>query len=184
MNGIDTKELDLSDLRKSINLVDQDNFLFSDTFFENVRYGNPQASKEKVDISTNKAQIYKHIANLPSKFDTLIGERGVQLSGGQRQRLSVSRTLLFESKVIIFDDSTSAIDTQTEKQIRESLGSLGKDITLIVIAHRISSVMSLDEILYIDNGEIVERGCHKDLMKSGGLYSELYNMQINPEVRK
>jgi len=183
VNGIDVSTLDLSDLRKSINLVDQDNFLFSDTFYENVRYGNPNAKKDLVDWSTNKAQIYKHIDELPDKFDTLIGERGVQLSGGQRQRLSVSRTLLFQSKVVIFDDSTSAIDTETEKRIRDEMVSLGNGITLIVIAHRISSVMNLDEILYLDNGEILERGSHKELMKNSTRYSELYNMQINPELK-
>ena len=146
INGVDIKTLDLVDLRHSVNLVDQDNFLFSDTFFENVRYGDPKASKDLVNWSTDKAQIFKHIDQLPGKFETVIGERGVQLSGGQRQRLSVSRTLLFQSKVVIFDDSTSAIDTQTEKKIRDEMLSLGTGITLIVIAHRISSVMNLDEI--------------------------------------
>ena len=183
INGIDISTLDLSDLRHSVNLVDQDNFLFSDTFFENVRYGDPRASKELVDWSTDKAQIFTHIDKLPGKFDTLIGEGGVQLSGGQRQRLSVSRTLLFNSKVVIFDDSTSAIDTQTEKKIREEMMSLGTGITLIVIAHRISSVMNLDEILYLDSGKIIERGSHNELMKQKGRYSELYNMQINPELK-
>jgi len=183
INGIDISTLDLSDLRHSVNLVDQDNFLFSDTFFENVRYGDPKASKDLVDWSTDKAQIFTHIDKLPGKFDTLIGERGVQLSGGQRQRLSVSRTLLFNSKVVIFDDSTSAIDTQTEKKIREEMMSLGTGITLIVIAHRISSVMNLDEILYLDSGKIIERGSHNELMKQKGRYSELYNMQINPELK-
>ncbi|MBA47184.1 MAG: multidrug ABC transporter [Dehalococcoidia bacterium] len=183
LNDINISTFDLKDLRHSVNLVDQDNFLFSDTFFENVRYGDPAAPKEKVNWSTDKAQIYNHIDTLPGKFDTLIGERGVQLSGGQRQRLSVSRTLLFESKVVIFDDSTSAIDTQTEKKIREEMMSLGTGITLIVIAHRISSVMNLDEILYLDSGEIVERGNHNELIKLNGRYSELYNMQINPELK-
>lgn len=183
LNNIDISTLDLGDLRHSVNLVDQDNFLFSDTFFENVRYGDPKAAKDKVSWSTDKAQIYSHINTLPGKFETLIGERGVQLSGGQRQRLSVSRTLLFDSKVVIFDDSTSAIDTQTEKKIREEMMSLGKGITLIVIAHRISSVMNLDEILYLDSGEIIERGNHAQLIKLNGRYSELYNMQINPELK-
>jgi ATP-binding cassette subfamily B protein len=183
LNGLNINTLDLIDLRKSVNLVDQDNFLFSDTFFENVRYGDPKASKNMVEWSTDKAQIHKHIDELPGKFDTLIGERGVQLSGGQRQRLSVSRTFLFQSKVVIFDDSTSAIDTQTEKRIRDEMISLGTGITLIVIAHRISSVMNLDEILYLDKGKIIERGNHKELMNKKGYYSELYNMQINPELK-
>ena len=183
INGVDIRTLDLVDLRHSVNLVDQDNFLFSDTFFENVRYGDPKASKDLVNWSTDKAQIFKHIDQLPGKFETVIGERGVQLSGGQRQRLSVSRTLLFQSKVVIFDDSTSAIDTQTEKKIRDEMLSLGTGITLIVIAHRISSVMNLDEILYLDNGEIIERGSHTELVQKNGRYSELYNMQINPELK-
>lgn len=183
LNDLNISTLDLIDLRKSINLVDQDNFLFSDTFLENVRYGDPKASKDMVEWSTSKAQIHRHIDDLPGKFDTLIGERGVQLSGGQRQRLSVSRTLLFQSKVVIFDDSTSAIDTQTEKKIREEMFSLGRGITLIVVAHRISSVMNLDEILYLDRGKIIERGNHKELMDKKGYYSELYNMQINPELK-
>ena len=182
MNGKDISTLDLTDLRKSVNLVDQDNFLFSDTFTENIRYGDPKAKKEKVSWSTDKAQISMHIKRLPEKFDTLIGERGVQLSGGQRQRLSVSRTLLFDSKVVIFDDSTSAIDSQTEKKIRDEMSSLGTGISLVVIAHRISSVMNLDEILYLNNGEIIERGNHSELVKLKGRYYELYNMQINPEM--
>ena len=182
LNGKDISTLDLTDLRKSVNLVDQDNFLFSDTFTENIRYGDPKAKKEKVSWSTDKAQISMHIKRLPEKFDTLIGERGVQLSGGQRQRLSVSRTLLFDSKVVIFDDSTSAIDSQTEKKIRDEMSSLGTGISLVVIAHRISSVMNLDEILYLNNGEIIERGNHSELVKLKGRYFELYNMQINPEM--
>jgi ATP-binding cassette subfamily B protein len=182
LNGKDISKLDLYDLRKSVNLVDQDNFLFSDTLTENIRYGDPQANIKTVEWSTNKAQIYKHINSLPSKFQTLIGERGVQLSGGQRQRLSVSRTLLFKSKVVIFDDSTSAIDTETERKIREEMSTLGSEITFIVIAHRISSVMNLDEILYINNGKIIERGNHSELIKLKGRYFELYNMQINPEM--
>ena len=182
LNGKDISTLDLYDLRKSINLVDQDNFLFSDTLTENIRYGDPKADLKTVEWSTNKAQIYKHIDSLPSKFQTLIGERGVQLSGGQRQRLSVSRTLLFKSKVVIFDDSTSAIDTQTEKKIRDEMSSLGSEITFVVIAHRISSVMNLDEILYINKGKIIEKGNHSELIKLKGRYFELYNMQINPEM--
>ena len=182
LNGKDISTLDLTDLRKSVNLVDQDNFLFSDTFTENIRYGDPKAKKEKVSWSTDKAQISTHIKTLPEKFETLIGERGVQLSGGQRQRLSVSRTLLFDSKVVIFDDSTSAIDSQTEKKIRDEMSSLGTGISLVVIAHRISSVMNLDEILYLNNGEIIERGNHSELVKLKGRYYELYNMQINPEM--
>ena len=182
LNGKDISTLDLYDLRKSINLVDQDNFLFSDTLTENIRYGDPKANIETVEWSTNKAQIYNHIDSLPSKFQTLIGERGVQLSGGQRQRLSVSRTLLFKSKVVIFDDSTSAIDTQTEKKIRDEMSNLGSEITFIVIAHRISSVMNLDEILYINKGKIIEKGNHSELIKLKGRYFELYNMQINPEM--
>ena len=182
LNGKDISTLDLYDLRKSVNLVDQDNFLFSDTLTENIRYGDPKANIETVEWSTNKAQIYNHIDSLPSKFQTLIGERGVQLSGGQRQRLSVSRTLLFKSKVVIFDDSTSAIDTQTERKIRDEMSSLGSEITFIVIAHRISSVMNLDEILYINKGKIIEKGNHSELIKLKGRYFELYNMQINPEM--
>ena len=182
LNGKDISTLDLTDLRKSVNLVDQDNFLFSDTFTENIRYGDPKAKKEKISWSTDKAQISTHIKTLPEKFETLIGERGVQLSGGQRQRLSVSRTLLFDSKVVIFDDSTSAIDSQTEKKIRDEMSSLGTGISLVVIAHRISSVMNLDEILYLNNGEIIERGNHSELVKLKGRYYELYNMQINPEM--
>ena len=182
LNGKNISTLDLTDLRKSVNLVDQDNFLFSDTFTENIRYGDPKAKKDKVTWSTEKAQISTHIEKLQEKFDTLIGERGVQLSGGQRQRLSVSRTLLFDSKVVIFDDSTSAIDSQTEKKIRDEMSSLGNGISLVVIAHRISSVMNLDEILYLNNGEIIERGSHAELVKLKGRYYELYNMQINPEM--
>jgi len=183
LNGINIEDINLGHLRNSINLVDQDLFLFSDTFRENVRFGKPAADQEEIKSSTLKAHIYNHIDKLPERFETLIGERGVQLSGGQRQRLSVSRTFLYHSKVVIFDDSTSAIDTQTEKEIRDEMNELGENISLIVIAHRISSVMNLDEILYLDNGTILERGSHKELIKLNGKYANLYKMQINPEMK-
>jgi len=183
LNGTNIEDINLEHLRHSVNLVDQDLFLFSDTFRENVRFGKPSADQDEIKSSTLKAHIYNHIDNLPERFETLIGERGVQLSGGQRQRLSVSRTFLFHSKVVIFDDSTSAIDTQTEKEIREEMSELGENITLIVIAHRISSVMNLDEILYLDNGTILERGNHNELIKLDGKYANLYKMQINPELK-
>tara|TARA_B100000959_G_scaffold286569_1_gene365853 strand:+ start:241 stop:2001 length:1761 start_codon:yes stop_codon:yes gene_type:complete len=183
LNGTNIEDINLEHLRHSVNLVDQDLFLFSDTFRENVRFGKPSADQDQIKSSTLKAHIYNHIDNLPERFETLIGERGVQLSGGQRQRLSVSRTFLFHSKVVIFDDSTSAIDTQTEKEIREEMSELGENITLIVIAHRISSVMNLDEILYLDNGTILERGNHNELIKLDGRYANLYKMQINPELK-
>ena len=183
LNGINIEDINLEHLRNSINLVDQDLFLFSDTFRENVRFGKPTADQEEIKSSTLRAHIYNHIDKLPERFETMIGERGVQLSGGQRQRLSVSRTFLYHSKVVIFDDSTSAIDTQTEKEIREEMNELGENISLIVIAHRISSVMNLDEILYLDKGTILERGNHKELIKLNGKYANLYKMQINPELR-
>ena len=183
LNGINIEDINLEHLRNSINLVDQDLFLFSDTFRENVRFGKPTADQEEIKSSTLRAHIYNHIDKLPERFETMIGERGVQLSGGQRQRLSVSRTFLYHSKVVIFDDSTSAIDTQTEKEIREEMNELGENISLIVIAHRISSVMNLDEILYLDKGTILERGSHKELIKLNGKYANLYKMQINPELR-
>ena len=183
LNGTNIEDINLEHLRHSVNLVDQDLFLFSDTFRENVRFGKPSADQDEIKSSTLKAHIYNHIDNLPERFETLIGERGVQLSGGQRQRLSVSRTFLFHSKVVIFDDSTSAIDTQTEKEIREEMSELGENITLIVIAHRISSVMNLDEILYLDKGTILERGNHNELIKLDGKYANLYKMQINPELK-
>jgi len=183
LNGTNIEDINLEHLRHSVNLVDQDLFLFSDTFRENVRFGKPSADQYEIKSSTLKAHIYNHIDNLPERFETLIGERGVQLSGGQRQRLSVSRTFLFHSKVVIFDDSTSAIDTQTEKEIREEMSELGENITLIIIAHRISSVMNLDEILYLDNGTILERGNHNELIKLDGKYANLYKMQINPELK-
>jgi ATP-binding cassette subfamily B protein len=183
LNGINIEDINLEYLRNSINLVDQDLFLFSDTFRENVRFGRPTADQKEIKSSTLKAHIYNHIDQLPERFETMIGERGVQLSGGQRQRLSVSRTFLYHSKVVIFDDSTSAIDTQTEKEIRDEMNELGENISLIVIAHRISSVMNLDEILYLDKGTILERGNHRELIKLNGKYANLYKMQINPELR-
>jgi len=157
--------------------VGQDNFLFDGTIEENVRYGQFDASHEDVVEACKLAEAHEFIENMPEGYDTDIGERGVKLSGGQRQRVAVARTILQRPEILIFDEATSAVDTETEMLIQRSIDELAADRTTFVIAHRLSTVRDADTILVIDQGEIVERGTHDDLLGEDGLYANLWRVQ-------
>lgn len=177
IDGIDIRSLSLKELRGNISLVMQDVFLFSDTINENVKMGKKEnLDRFAVKCASEAAQASQFIERMDKQYDTVIGERGVGLSGGQKQRISIARALAKKAPILVLDDSTSALDMETEQMIQHTLWEL-KDTTKIIIAHRISSVMHADEILFLENGSIKERGTHETLMAAGGLYYETYAAQ-------
>jgi ATP-binding cassette subfamily B protein len=170
----------LKSLRQAVNVIQQDIFLFTAGIQNNVAYGNPWADRDRIMSATNVAQLHDYINSLPKKYETLVGERGVSLSGGQRQRLVIARSLLMEPAIMVFDDSTAAIDAATEQRILTSLREHSAETAVIIISHRLSSLMHADEILFIDDGTVVERGTHDTLLEQGGRYAALYELQSNP----
>ncbi len=177
LDGINVKDLSLKDLRKNMSLVMQDVFLFSDTVNENVKMGKRSLlTEQEVLNSIEKAQAADFIEKMDEKYDTIIGERGVGLSGGQKQRISIARALSKDTSILILDDSTSALDMETEHLIQKNLNEL-TDTTKIIIAHRISAVRNADEIIFLDNGSIAERGTHESLLEKKGLYYDTYMAQ-------
>jgi len=177
VDGINVKDMELKALRRNISVAMQDIFLFSDTIEGNIAYGVPEAPFEDIARVAEIAQAHNFINEFPEGYDTIIGERGVGLSGGQRQRVALARALLKNPAVLILDDTTSSVDIETEHEIREALGEYYKNRTTFIIAHRISSVRSADLILVLDNGEIVERGTHEELIEAGGYYCGIYESQ-------
>ena len=177
IDGHDVRDVTLGSLRRHVSVVQQDPFLFTAAIDNNVNYGDPWADRSTVRRATESAQLHKYVEQLPEGYETLVGERGVSLSGGQRQRLAIARSVLPSSSVIVFDDSTAAVDAATERQIHEALADVTRDRAIIIIAHRLSSVMYADEILFLDEGRIVERGAHDVLVALGGRYAALYSLQ-------
>jgi len=173
----DVYRIPLKILRRDMVLVPQDIFLFSDTIANNIRLGNPNASDEAVFEAARIASVYEEIKDFDHGFDTMVGERGITLSGGQKQRLAISRALLTNPQILILDDALSAVDTKTERQILERLIEDRKGKTTIIIAHRISSIQHADKIIVLDEGVIKERGNHQSLLRSGGIYHDLYEKQ-------
>ena len=177
IDGQDIREVTLGSLRQAVAIVQQEPFLFTAGIDHNVAYGDPWAGRAGIERSAQMAQLHNYIKALPGGYETLVGERGVSLSGGQRQRLSIARALLPDARILVFDDSTAAVDAATERRLREALKGLVAERAVIVIAHRLSSLMDADEILFIEEGRIVERGSHAELMAQGGPYSQLYELQ-------
>ncbi len=177
----DISEVTLSSLRRTVGVVEQDTFLFTTTVDNNVAYGDPWAEHRNIESATSHAQMSEYVERLPSGYGTLVGERGVSLSGGQRQRLSIARSIMLHPQVIVFDDSTAAIDAATEQRIRAALQEVTSDRATIIISHRLSSLMHANEILFLEGGKIVERGTHAELLELGGKYRDLYELQIRPE---
>lgn len=161
----------------AIGYVPQDTFLFSDTIRENIRFARPESSQAQVEEAAQKSDLYEQIQAMPDGYDTAVGEEGISLSGGQRQRLAIARALLINPELLILDDALSAVDAETETQILANLHAERQNKTTIISAHRLSSVMNADEILVIDDGQIVERGTHAELMARGGWYREMFERQ-------
>ncbi|MEM9982748.1 MAG: ABC transporter ATP-binding protein, partial [Bacteroidota bacterium] len=181
IDGEDIKAYDLQGLRNQIGYVPQDVFLFSDTIRNNVSFGLKGIAEEQIIEATQRADVYHNIMDFPKQFDTFVGERGITLSGGQKQRISIARALIRNPKILILDDSLSAVDTKTENAILNSLKEIMVDRTTIIISHRISSVKLADRILVLDEGKIVERGTHEVLLAQSGVYKELYDKQLQVE---
>ena len=181
IDGKDVRSLSLSDLRRQISVVMQDVFLFSDTIQDNIKTGNRDAAEwESVERASVCADAHGFIMKLTEQYDTIIGERGVGLSGGQKQRISIARAIAKENPVLILDDSTSALDMETEKEIQRQLQEL-KNCTKIIIGHRISAVQNADQILILENGRVAERGTHEELLKKRGLYYQTFKVQYGEE---
>jgi ATP-binding cassette, subfamily B, multidrug efflux pump len=177
IDGQDVREVTLASLRRAVSLVQQDTFLFTASIENNVAYGDPWAERERIAQSSETARLHDYIAGLPRGYETLVGERGVSLSGGQRQRLSIARSILVEAPILVFDDPTAAVDAATEQGIRKVLRSQSAGRATIIIAHRLGSLMDADEIVFLDEGRIVERGSHDELLALGGRYASLYRLQ-------
>jgi ATP-binding cassette subfamily B protein len=177
IDGQDVRNVTLRSLRESMGYVSQDTFLFFGTVEENIAYGTFDASREEVVEAAKMAEAHGFIQNLPDGYDTEVGERGVKLSGGQRQRLSIARAILKDPDILILDEATSDVDTETEMLIQRSIDKLAADRTTFAIAHRLSTIKDADRILVIEDGQIVERGTHDDLLDNGGLYAHLWGVQ-------
>jgi ATP-binding cassette subfamily B protein len=189
VDGVDVREYDLDALREDVAVVEQNPYLFSGTVAENIAYGDraaldaeraeTDAARERVIEAAEAAEAHAFVSDLPDGYDTLVGERGVKLSGGQRQRLAIARALLNDPSIIVFDEATSDVDTETEELIQESLDRLIEDRTAFVIAHRLSTIRDADRIVVLDDGEIVESGTHADLLADDGDYAALWNAQAD-----
>ncbi len=177
IDGVDLREMKLDALRRNLSMVLQDVFLFNGTVRENIRFGRPDATDEDIIEAAKVANAHQFILSLPEGYDTLIGERGVKLSGGQKQRLSIAHAVLKDAPILILDEATSAVDTETEAQIQEALERLMQGRTAIVIAHRLSTIRNADQIVVLDEGRVVERGSHEDIVNDGGLYARLVERQ-------
>ncbi len=182
IDGQNVAEVTLDSLRRQVAVVQQDSFLFTTTIENNIAYGNPWAKERRIERAAESAQLHNYVVGLPAGYETIVGERGVSLSGGQRQRLTIARSLVLKPAIMVFDDSTAAIDAATEQRIRVAMRRYAQERVTIVISHRLSSLMHADQILFIEDGQIVERGSHLELLARKGRYRALYDLQVRPEV--
>ena len=178
IGGIDVCKLNLNDLRNHIGSVPQEAFLFSDSLENNIRFGNAKATKYEIENAAKQAAVHNSILNFADGYQTVIGERGVSLSGGQKQRMSIARALVKQPQILLFDDSFSAVDTQTEETILQHLKSMSLQSTTIVVCHRVSSAKNADYILVMDEGRVTQFGTHESLVNKPGYYAELCKKQL------
>ncbi|MEX1325884.1 MAG: ATP-binding cassette domain-containing protein, partial [Desulfobacterales bacterium] len=178
VDGHNLRDIQLASLRRQIAVVLQDSFLFNNTVAQNLLYGKPDATEDELIEAARTANAYDFITKLSEGFDTELGERGVKLSGGQKQRLALARAILADPKILILDEATSSVDAEAEYLIQQALERVLKGRTALVIAHRLSTIRNADKILVLDAGRIVETGNHTELMLRGGLYSRLYQRQM------
>ena len=179
INGIDIRKFDLISLRDQIGIVTQETFLFNTTVFENIAYGKLSASLKEVKQAAQAAYADEFIRVLPNGYGTMIGDRGIRLSGGQRQRLAIARAILRNPPILILDEATSQLDTESERQVQEAIEHLMAGRTVFVIAHRFSTVQNADRIIVLDEGKLVQNGTNESLLREGGVYKRLYDLQFN-----
>jgi len=184
VDGIDVKDWDLKELRNSVAMVLQDDYLFSGTIKENISYGRPEASEEEVLEMAEKANVDQFAEDMPNGYETEVGQRGIKLSGGQRQRISIARALLKNPEILILDEATSSVDSHTEKLIQEAIDRVSEGRTTFTIAHRLSTIVDADEILFIEDGQIKERGNFDELMERGKKFSHFYDLQFGEQMTK
>jgi len=178
INGRDIRQLTQASLRAAIGIVPQDTVLFNDTIFYNIQYGRPSATHDEVIAAAKAAHLHAFIESLPDKYDTRVGERGLKLSGGEKQRVAIARALLKNPPILIFDEATSALDSKTEKAIQAELDLAAQGRTTLIIAHRLSTVMNAHQILVLDKGRVLERGSHRELLAAGGVYAQMWALQL------
>jgi len=179
VDGRDVRDVTLQSLARAIGVVTQDPHLYHDTIANNLRFARPEATDEELMAACRGAQIYELVASLPDGLNTVVGERGYRLSGGEKQRLAIARVLLKDPSILILDEATAHLDSESEVLIQRALARALEQRTAIVIAHRLSTIVDADEILVVDDGRIVERGPHSELVSAGGLYAELYETQYS-----
>jgi ATP-binding cassette subfamily B protein len=177
IDGQDIRGVQQQSLRAAIGIVPQDTVLFNDTIYYNISYGRPDASREEVEQAARLARIHEFVLGLPDGYKSMVGERGLKLSGGEKQRVAIARTILKRPEILLFDEATSALDTHTEKEIQKSLREVSANRTTLIIAHRLSTVIHADEIIVLEDGRIVERGRHADLLARGGKYAAMWRRQ-------
>jgi ATP-binding cassette subfamily B protein len=177
IDGHDLRDIAQASLRSAIGVVPQDTVLFNDTIRYNIAYGKPGATEDEIVQAAKLAQVHDFVLRLPEGYDTRVGERGLKLSGGEKQRVAIARTILKNPRILILDEATSALDTGTEQEIQSALRSLARDRTTLIIAHRLSTVVDADQILVLDQGRVVERGTHHELLGLDGVYARMWALQ-------
>src|SRR6202008_1546033 len=184
VDGQDIRDVTQTSLRSAIGIVPQDTVLFNDTIRYNIRYGRWEASDAEVEAAARLAQIDDFIRLAPHGYETEVGERGLKLSGGEKQRVAIARTVLKAPPILLLDEATSALDSHTEKEIQDALERVSRGRTTLVIAHRLSTIVAGDALIVLDQGEIVERGTHSELLAKGGLYASMWNRQREAEAAR
>jgi ATP-binding cassette subfamily B protein len=177
IDGRDIRDYTQTSLREAIGVVPQDTVLFNDTIRYNIAYGRPGATQDQIEHAARLAQVHDFVLRLPAGYETRVGERGLKLSGGEKQRVAIARTILKDPRLLILDEATSALDTSTERDIESALRAVSARRTTLVIAHRLSTVVDADEIIVLAEGEIVERGTHRDLLTREGIYAHMWALQ-------
>jgi len=181
IDGHDVKDVTLDSLSSAIGMVTQETYMFHDTIRTNLTYAKVDATQDEIETAAHAANIHQFIMDLPDRYDTITGERGYRLSGGEKQRIALARVILKDPRILVLDEATSSLDSESESLIQDALKRVMAGRTSIVIAHRLSTILAADMILVMDRGQIVERGTHDELLATGGLYSQLYETQFKRE---